>query len=237
MTEIIKILSRVDGGLVLDAATGRGEFITALKQHLKSYSQIIGVDASERSVDYAQKLFPENDVEIFRMNLEDLQFEDAYFDVVCMSNSMHHLEHMDKVFSELMRVLKPGGLLILAEMYRDGVQSPPQETHILMHHWIAGVDRLLGTYHQSTFTKDELIHIAKSLPLNKIEITDFYIPVDNPVKNCDTLIRNCKETLKRLENIPNTEDLKNEGKALLTRIQEIGCASASRLLVTGYKNK
>lgn len=235
MKEIIKILSRVDGGLVLDAATGRGEFITALKQHLKSYTQIVGVDNSERSVDYASKIFPENDVEIYRMNLEDLQFEDSYFNLVCISNSLHHLEHMDKVFNELLRVLKPGGMLLVSEMYRDGEQSPAQETHILMHHWLSGVDRLSGVYHQTTFSRAELTEIAKALPLQNLEITDFYVPVDNPNKNCDSLIRNCKDTLKRLENTEGAQTLVEEGNSLLKRIADTGCASASRLLVTGTK--
>lgn len=236
MTEIIKILSQIDGGMVLDAATGRGEFITTLKKYLKSYTQIIGVDASERSVDYAQKLFPENDVEIFRMNLEDLQFDDNYFDVVCTSNSLHHLEHIEIVFAELLRVMKPGSLLILTEMYRDGEQTPAQETHIMMHHWLAEADRMNGIFHQSTFTKAELEKLAKALPLKKLEIVDFYIPVDNPFKNCETLMSNCKETIKRLENIPGSEDLLAEGYSLLARLKDIGCASASRLMITGHKN-
>jgi hypothetical protein len=61
--------------------------------------------------------------------------------------------------------------------------------------------------------------------------------VDNPSKNCETLVRNCKDTLKKLETLPGNEPLIEEGNALLTRIAEIGCASASRLIVTGYKPK
>ncbi len=237
MKEIIKILSQVDGGLVLDAATGRGEFIHTLKQSLKSYSQIIGIDASERSVDYAQKIFPENDVEIFRMNLEHIRFEDNYFDLVSISNSLHHLENMDVVLKELIRVLKPGGMLLIAEMYCDGEQSPAQETHILMHHWLAGVDRLSGVYHRSTYTKQELIDISAKLRLDNINSTDFYIPVDNPAKNCESLVNNCKDTLKRLESMPGGEALMAEGYNMLSRIAEIGCAGASRLIITGYKPK
>jgi len=235
MNEIIKILAKVEGGNVLDAATGRGEFIATLKHNLKSYVQIIGVDASARSVEYAEKLFPENDVEIFRMNLEDLQFENNYFDTVCISNSLHHLEHIENVFSELLRVLKKGGLMLITEMYSDLPQTPAQETHILMHHWIAGVDRLGGVYHNSTFTKSELDEMTKKLPLKKMELHDFYIPVDNPNKNCETLLKNCRDTIKRLDSLPDSQDLIEEGNNLIKRLKEIGCASANRLVITGYK--
>jgi len=235
MNEIIRILNRTDGGLVLDAATGRGEFITILKQHLKSFTQIIGVDFSERSVSYAEKLFPENDVEIFKMNLENLQFEDEYFDLVCISNSLHHLERPEMVIRELMRVLKFDGRLLITEMYSDGEQTPAQQTHILMHHWIAEVDMQTGIFHKSTFSKAELDSFAKSLTLDKLEILDFYVPVDNPVKNCESLIRNCKDTIKRLESIPGSEELIATGQKMLSRISEIGCASASRVVITGLK--
>lgn len=237
MKELIKILSEVNAGMVLDAATGRGDFIHTLKQNLKSYTQIIGIDNSEKSVDYAQKLFPDNDVEVFKMNLESIQFEDAYFDLVCMSNSLHHLQNPISVINELMRVLKPGGMLLISEMYSDGDQSAAQQTHIYMHHWIAGVDRLGGVYHRATYTRDELTDFAKSLKLNKTNIIDSYVPVDNPNKNCESLINNCKDTIKRLQNMPNSSELIAEGNTLLHRISEIGCASASRFIITGYKPK
>ncbi|MDP2172266.1 MAG: class I SAM-dependent methyltransferase [Candidatus Cloacimonadaceae bacterium] len=239
MKDVFQILNSVDAPLVLDAATGKGEFINVLKQNLGSYTQIIGIDASEKSVNYAQKVFSENDVEIYKMDLEHLQFEDDHFDLVCLSNSLHHLEHPDKVFAEMMRVLKPGGMMLVTEMYRSGEQTDAQQTHILMHHWIAAIDRRCGVFHAETFTKDEILAMAKKLHLLKLKVEDFYYPVDNPkeARNCETLRKSCIDTFKRLENIPDNEDLLNQGNNLMNRIQQIGCASASRLLITGYKKK
>ncbi|HNQ44469.1 MAG TPA: class I SAM-dependent methyltransferase [Candidatus Cloacimonadota bacterium] len=237
MKDVFQILSQIDGGFVLDAATGRGEFIKILKQNLKSYTQITGIDSSEKSVAYAQKVFPENDVEIYRMNLEQIQYEDASFDTVSISNSLHHLEHPEVIFKELLRVLKPGGLLIVLEMYCDGEQSPAQQTHILMHHWVADVDMATGIFHKETLTRDEIIKLVKKLKLKKQEVTDFYLPVDDPkaAKNCANLMKSCEDTMKRLQALPNSAALQAAGESLAKRIQEIGCASASRLLITGYK--
>ncbi len=239
MKEVFQILNQIDGGVVLDAATGKGEFINVLKKHLRSFSKIIGVDVSEKSVDYAQKVFPENDVEIYRMNLEDLPFEDDHFDTVCTANSLHHFENKDKVFSEMMRVLKPGGTFILTEMYADGDQSPAQNTHILMHHWVAKVDSISGVYHSHTLDKAELEKVIRKLHLQKKKIIDFYPQVDDPKdsKVCSGLINNCHTTLKRLEHIDAPAELKSEGHEIIKRIKEIGCASASRLLVIGHKKK
>ncbi|MCB5268182.1 MAG: class I SAM-dependent methyltransferase [Candidatus Cloacimonetes bacterium] len=239
MKDVFKILNQIDGGIVLDAATGRGEFIHILKQNLRSYSQIIGIDVSERSVEYASALFPENDVEIYRMNLESLVFEDSHFDTVCISNSLHHFENLELVLAELYRVLKPGGTFILTEMYADGKQSSAQQTHILMHHWVAKVDMLCGIYHAPTFSKDEISTVIKRLKLQKPQLVDFYVAIDDPKnpKTRATLIKSCQETLKRIEPIPENQALIGEGEALIKRIAEIGYASASRVMIISHKAK
>lgn len=237
--DVFKILNQIDGGIVLDAATGKGEFINVLKQNLKSYKQIIGVDNSERSVDYASAMFPENDVEIYRMNLEDLPFEDGYFDTVCTSNSLHHFEDREQIFEEMLRVLKPAGSFILTEMYSDGEQLPAQITHILMHHWVAKVDTLCGVYHQATFSKAEILAMVDTLALDKAKIIDFYFTVDDPKnpKSCAKLQKSCQETIKRIDPIAENQALIEEGESLIRRIAEIGYAGASRLLVIANKAK
>ncbi len=237
MKDAFGLLKQIEAPNVLDAATGRGDFITILKQNLKSYVQIIGIDVSEKSVDHAQKRFPENDVEIYRMDLEALEFEDASFDLVTLANSLHHLEHQERVFAELLRVLKPGGRLVLVEMYRDGEQTEPQITHILMHHWLAAIDRRFGINHQETFTREQILASFAKLKLNQVKQVDFYLPVDNPkeASNCAHLKHNCTETFKRLESLESAEDLLDEGKRLVERINSVGCAGASSLLLCGTK--
>jgi ubiquinone/menaquinone biosynthesis C-methylase UbiE len=237
MNDPYSILHQIDAPYVLDAATGRGDFINILKQNLRSYIQITGVDASEKSVAHAQKMFPENDVEIYQMNLEDLQFDDSSFDLVTLSNSLHHLENVQAVFAELLRVLKPGGLLMINEMYKDGEQTEPQQTHIMMHHWLAAIDRRFGVFHRETYTREEIQNLVKGLKLKKLSVSDFYEPVDNPkeARNCEHLKRNCSDTFKRIETLEDADELLDEGKELLDRIMRVGCASASRLLITGIK--
>jgi ubiquinone/menaquinone biosynthesis C-methylase UbiE len=239
MQDAFGFLNQIKAKHVLDAATGRGEFINILKQNLGSFVQIIGVDSSERSVDYAQKAFPDNDVEIYKMDLAELSFEDDYFDLVSISNSLHHLASPNKVFSELMRVLKPGGILVVSEMYKDGDQSEAQITHIRMHHWLATIDSRFGIYHRETFTKDEIIAMLNKLKLDKMITSDFHIPVDNPkeARNCDSLKHNIEDTFKRLETIVDGETLITEGKAVLERINSVGCAFPNRLLIYGLKPK
>jgi ubiquinone/menaquinone biosynthesis C-methylase UbiE len=101
----------IDGGIVLDAATGRGEFINTIKSSFRTYEQVIGVDSSEKCVSYAEKLFPENNIEIYRMDLSSLAFDDEHFDTITIANSIHHLADPIAIFGELKRVLKKKGYL------------------------------------------------------------------------------------------------------------------------------
>jgi len=238
MKDVYQRLAQIDAGVALDAATGKGEFINVIKSDFRSYAQIIGVDSSEKSVSYAQKVFPENDIEIYRMNLEELAFENEHFDTVTIANSIHHLENPDKVFVELLRVLKPGGLFLVSEMYRDGEQTEAQQTHIMMHHWLSSIDRLFGISHRETYTRDDIHKMIKKLALKKCESFDYYLPVDNPKmnRNCETLLNNCKDGIKRLEASEASSELINKGKELIERINNIGCAGASRVMILGYKS-
>jgi len=53
------------------------------------------------------------DAEFTVMNAESLKFGDGCFDTVCVANSLHHFENVDRALSEMKRVLKPGGLFIV----------------------------------------------------------------------------------------------------------------------------
>jgi len=127
MRDPFSILNTLEAAYVLNVATGRGDFINILRDNLKSYVKIIGVDASDKNVDRAQKLFPENDIEIYQMNLGALRLDDNSFDLVTIADSLHHLDNLEAVFSEMMRVLKPGGSLLVIEMYSDGDQTEAQK--------------------------------------------------------------------------------------------------------------
>lgn len=237
MKDPFSILNRIEAEYVLDAATGRGDFINVLKKHLKSYVQIIGIDASEKVIAHAQKMFPENDVEIYQMDLNQLDFEDSYFDLVCMANALHHMQEPQKVLDELLRVLKPKGMFLLTEMYSGGEQTEAQMTHVLMHHWRASIDSMMGTYHRETYNREELTKLVKTMKLNKLEIVDFYHPTDNPkdARLCANLKNTCRTVMKKLDSLEDKEALTAQGEELIKRIDRVGFASARSLLITGIK--
>ena len=52
---------------------------------------------------------------------EHLPFADGSFDVVTCSNSFHHYPHQAHAIREMVRVLRPGGWLMLIDGFRDNV--------------------------------------------------------------------------------------------------------------------
>lgn len=52
---------------------------------------------------------------------ERLPFADATFDVITCCNSFHHYPHQPVAAREFRRVLRPGGMLILIDGFRDNV--------------------------------------------------------------------------------------------------------------------
>lgn len=95
-------LGAISGGTILDIATGDGAFIQFLKQHLHDFSDIIGIDSEERLVQQAQAAFAgDSTVRILQMDSTRLEFPDQHFDLVGLSNSLHHIVQLDATFQEM----------------------------------------------------------------------------------------------------------------------------------------
>ncbi len=141
---------------VLDVGTGVGNFIFLLTQALKNYDEIIGIDTSERAIEIAKSYFTDNQgVRFLKMNGEHIEYPNGYFDAISLSNSLHHLADAKTIFNEMERVLKPNGLILIHEMISNPLNLQ-QESHKLIHHFSAEIDRYLGLTHDETYTKEEI---------------------------------------------------------------------------------
>ena len=129
--EVRKKLGTISGGNILDVGTDDGDFIGVLMKTLKDYTSFTGVDISDKGLEKARKRFKDVQAKFMVMNAESLTFKNNRFDTVCISYSIHHLENIDTVFSEMYRVLKPGGNFIIQEMYSDGEQTAAQRYQLL----------------------------------------------------------------------------------------------------------
>ena len=244
-------LGSISGGKVLDIATGKGDFISVLMKTLKDYDSFVGIDISREDLESAKKRFKDQPVELLEMNAESLEFDDNSFDTVSMAYSLHHLDRIDKVLTEMQRVLKPGGNLIIQEEFRDGDQTEAQKTNLLQHTWDAEIDTLLGKTHRETFTRHEIKELLSHMQLEQVEILESTRPVkclscekrykcEDPKdeENIQGQIKEIDDNLKKLQDVADPEtrkDLQKRGEDLKERNKEFGNATPSTLLAIGKK--
>ena len=233
MQNLEKKLKEINGGNVLDVATGRGEFINFIKE-FKNFKEITAIDASER----AEKAFKEQfkDVEFQIMDAANMSYKDETFDTVCLSNSLHHMPDLDKTLNEMKRVLKKGGNFIINEMLSNQ-QNEARKSHVLLHHWWAKIDTIFGEKHDPTFSKDEIIAIIDALKFTDYDLIEYAWDIENPKeeKFVNGQLKVIEMGLERLKGKEEYSSLKIEAEKIKEHIITNGFAPASAVFIVGRK--
>lgn len=110
-------LLQLDPGLtVLDLGCGPGADLPAMAEAVTTSGRVVGVDIDPKMFDAAKaRCHDHPHVEIRLGDGHALPFEDATFDRARMDRALQHVADPATVLSELLRVLKPGGLLRIGE--------------------------------------------------------------------------------------------------------------------------
>jgi len=112
--KIVKSLLGPQVKTVLDAGTGKGRFAI---DFVEAGAEIVyASDLSEEMLSIAKKRAVARGVDgkirFQSMDIENLQYEDNFFDFVCCMETFVHLPYPQKAMNELSRVTKPGGLVV-----------------------------------------------------------------------------------------------------------------------------
>ncbi len=106
--------------LILDVATGTGDFaVAALKLNP---DKVIGIDISEGMLEVGRKKILkrgfQTKIELRSGDSEKLPFEENKFDAIIVGFGVRNFENLEKGLSEMFRVLKPGGKVVVLEFSR-----------------------------------------------------------------------------------------------------------------------
>ena len=115
--KILNELKReVKNKIVLDAGCGSGKFLPVVSKLAKYY---YGIDASNEQLFLANnKIIDKEKVSLLCLDLCDISLEDNSVDIIYLSwvlGTIIDLKKRYKVLKELLRVLKPGGKILLIE--------------------------------------------------------------------------------------------------------------------------
>lgn len=115
----VNIVSNDSPSKIIDIATGTGDLAIALARKIPAAS-ITGIDLSEGMVEIGRRKVSEAGLsERVTLTTGDclaMPFEDASADAITVAYGVRNFEHLDRGYSEMLRVLRPGGLLCVVEL-------------------------------------------------------------------------------------------------------------------------
>lgn len=107
---IQRLLPDLHGKQVLNLGCGSGDD-SALLRSLGAATSV-GIDISDKLIAIAKTQHPDCDFQV--MDMEHLQFDDQSFDVAYAGLALHYLEDWSRAFTEVYRVLRPGGSFVFS---------------------------------------------------------------------------------------------------------------------------
>ena len=104
---------------IMDVATGTGDFAILACRELQPDS-LIGTDISEGMMNVGREKVKKeglsDKISFAREDCTSLSFADNRFDAITVAFGIRNFEDLDKGLSEMCRVLKPGGHLVILEL-------------------------------------------------------------------------------------------------------------------------
>jgi ubiquinone/menaquinone biosynthesis C-methylase UbiE len=116
------------GGRVLEIGTGKGRFLVRLARHAGRVTTVDIAAAEQRCARLnARYAGVEGKIRFLVRDAGRLAWGAGTFDAAVTMNAMHHIAHFNQVLKEMLRVVKPGGKLVLADFSPRGFQIIARE--------------------------------------------------------------------------------------------------------------
>ncbi|SFS41804.1 class I SAM-dependent methyltransferase [Marininema halotolerans] len=121
---------------VLDAGCGSGGWLFPLANRLFPKGEVTGLDLSPGMIQGLQKRANQtNNIQLIVSDVQMLPFTDHTFDLVMANFCLYHVPDINQALGELIRVLRPGGTLMIATGSRTNYTELMTIDQNCREHW------------------------------------------------------------------------------------------------------
>ncbi|HKB44298.1 MAG TPA: bifunctional demethylmenaquinone methyltransferase/2-methoxy-6-polyprenyl-1,4-benzoquinol methylase UbiE [Chitinophagaceae bacterium] len=155
----IRKLKQDNPGQILDIATGTGDMAILACKMLKP-EKIIGIDISDQMLEIGNKKIEKEQlagkIQLQQGDSETINFAENTFDAVMVAFGVRNFENLDKGLAEMLRVLKPGGRLLILEF-----SKPRRRLIKSLYNWYMNIvaPQVAGWFRQN---KEAYLYLCES---------------------------------------------------------------------------
>ena len=132
---------------ILDVATGTAD-LAIMASRLLSPQKITGIDISEGMLELGRKKILQGGLQeqitLHTGDSEAIPMDNDQFDAVTVSFGVRNFQNLEKGLKEILRVLRPGGKLVVLEFSRPSLPGVQQLYNLYMNIVTPGVGRIFS---------------------------------------------------------------------------------------------
>ena len=117
----IGYLKDINPKIILDVATGTAD-VALITEKMLHPTSIIGIDISDGMLEIGRKKIKEKKLEtvikLYNGDSADIKYDDNTYDAVTVAFGVRNFQQLEKGLEEILRVLRPGGKLVVLEFSR-----------------------------------------------------------------------------------------------------------------------
>jgi GT2 family glycosyltransferase/SAM-dependent methyltransferase/glycosyltransferase involved in cell wall biosynthesis len=163
-------LALAKGKTVLDIACGEGYGTFLLAE---SADSVIGIDISEDAITHASSVYTKSNLKFLRGSATKIDLPAESFDLVVSFETIEHLFEQSQMLSEIRRVLRPDGILLISSPNRpiySEESGEPNEFHVRELDF-EELDKLLrAEFDAVNYLGQRLVMSSVIQPLNKVSL-------------------------------------------------------------------
>ncbi|QWB99534.1 class I SAM-dependent methyltransferase [Mycoplasmatota bacterium] len=238
MKNLKNYLEKYDNPRILDIGSGKGDFIKLIDYIFQDYQEIIGIDIVDYLLEMDESAFNHNPkIKWMGKEVLDTNFPKNSFDIISLSNTLHHIKDIKSMLEQMVYMLKPNGMIIVNELMAAEDLSDKEISHQLLHSFAAKIDHEIGMLHSQVFSKENIIQAIEMFspwPIVdywKLETKTFdkEITIDDLYQLIDGLLLNVKDHDKY-------SLYKEEAESLKAYLKENGFSFAHQLCLVLKKS-